>query len=153
MRQKRQNAILALISEKFIETQKELTTELMKMGYNVTQATISRDIRELRLVKSQTEDGRYRYVQSKVPGVPDGSSRIRVIFSNSVVSVDHALNIVVIKTLSGMAQPAAITIEAMDWPEVLGTIGGDDTVLVVVRDEKSASELALRLSKMLNGNG
>ncbi len=151
MRQKRHNAILALIKEKFVETQKELTEELLNMGYNVTQATVSRDIKELRLIKSQNEEGRYRYVQAHSRGVPDGGSRTRIIFSHSVVSVDYALNNVVIKTLSGMAQPAAITLEAMGWPEILGTIGGDDTVFVVVKNEKYAEKLTVTLRQMISG--
>jgi len=150
MRQKRHNAILSLINEKFIETQKELSAELIAMGFDVTQATVSRDIKELRLIKSQTEDGRYRYVQSGAPGIPDTSARIRTIFSNSVVSVDYAVNNVVIKTLSGMAQAAAITLESMDWPEVVGTIGGDDTVFVVVRNEQYAKKLTARLRLMID---
>lgn len=150
MRTKRQNAILSIIEGEFIETQNDLSDRLEKMGFVVTQATVSRDIKELRLIKRQTSDGRYRYIREGAPDVPgDKQNRIHTIFSHSVVSVDYALNNIVIKTLSGMAQAAAITIESMNRPEILGTIAGDDTVLLVARSEKDASELTETLKKMI----
>jgi transcriptional regulator of arginine metabolism len=150
MRQKRHNAILVLIKDKVIETQKDLTSELTARGFNVTQATVSRDIKELRLIKKQTEDGRYRYVQPSLQGISEGGSRVKTIFSHSVIKVDYALNSVVIKTLPGMAQAAAITLEAMDWQDILGTVGGDDTVLVIMRNERSAALLKQKLSTMID---
>ena len=150
MRTTRQNAILSLIEAKAIETQQELTDELISMGLNVTQATVSRDIKDLRLVKIQTVDGKYRYAHAgTAQGPTDDSSRIHAIFSHSVVSIDYAVNNIVIKTLSGMAQAAAITLEGMNLPEILGTIGGDDTVLVVVRSENHAKKLTEQLKKMI----
>ncbi len=149
MRTKRHNAILSIIKENFIETQQELSDKLSEMGFEITQATVSRDIKELRLIKAQAGDGRSRYVRAGSSGVADSSSRIRTIFSHSVLSVDYALNNVVIKTLSGMAQAAAITLESMAWPEILGTVGGDDTVLVVVRSEKDAAKLTKCLKNMI----
>lgn len=149
MKQKRHNTILSLISSKVIETQKELTDELTSLGFKVTQATVSRDIKDLQIMKRQTGDGRYRYTQGADLNPIKGGARIKTIFSNSVVSIDCALNQIVIKTLSGMAQAAAITIEGMERPEVLGTIGGDDTVLVVVRSEKEAKLLAEKLKELI----
>ncbi len=150
MRIKRQNAILTIIEEKFIETQQELSDELIRLGFNVTQATVSRDIKELRLVKSQSADGRYHYARAGAQNSLDSNSRIHTIFSHSVISVNYAVNNIVIKTLSGMAQAAAITLEGMNYPEILGTIGGDDTVLVVVKSEEDAKKLTDNLKIMIN---
>lgn len=151
MKQKRHNTILSLINSKIIETQGELTAELEKLGFVVTQATVSRDIKDLNLTKCQSGDGRYRYAQQGTSGsnAIGGGSRIKTIFANSVVSVDYAINQIVIKTLSGMAQAAAITIEGMNFPEMLGTIAGDDTVFVVVRSEREAKELCEKLGLMI----
>lgn len=150
MRIKRQNAILSIIEEQFIETQQELSDALIRMGFNVTQATVSRDIKELRLVKSQTADGKYHYARAGSQKSVDSNSRIHTIFSHSVVSVDYAVNNIIIKTLSGMAQAAAITLESMNYPEIIGTIGGDDTVLVVVKSEEDAKKLTESLKIMIN---
>ena len=149
MKVKRQAAILNIIKEKYVKTQEDLSSELIKMGFDVTQATVSRDIKELRLLKKQTGDGGYRYIKPENDNVPETTSRIRSIFSNSVISIDYSMNNIVIKTLSGMAQAAAITLEAMEWPEILGTIGGDDTVLVVLHDENSAKLVAKRLKTFI----
>lgn len=149
MKQKRHNTILSLIDSKVIETQSELTSQLLASGFHVTQATVSRDIKDLHIIKIQTGEGRYRYAQAGNSAYPKGGERVKTIFANSVVSIDYALNQIVIKTLSGMAQAAAITIESMDWSEVLGTVGGDDTVLVIVRTEQQASLLTSKLKKIL----
>ncbi len=148
MRIKRQNAILRLITEKNIETQQELTDELCQMGFDVTQATVSRDIKELRIVKRLNESGRYVYAQSGINSDADMNDRFLVIFEKSVVSIEYAVNNIVIKTLSGMAQAAAAAIDAMDFPEVVGTIAGDDTIIMVVRSEESARKLVYRLRNM-----
>ena len=149
MKQKRHNTILSLISSKVIETQKDLTDELNALGFKVTQATVSRDIKDLQIMKRQTGDGRYRYSQGTDSNPIKGGSRIKTIFSNSVISIDYALNQIVIKTLSGMAQAAAITIEGMERSEILGTIGGDDTVLVVTKSEKDARALTEKLKELI----
>ena len=150
MKQKRRNTILSIINSKTIETQSELTQELLNMGFTVTQATVSRDIKDLHIIKCQTGDGRYRYAQAGASGFQNGGDRIKSIFANSVLSVDCALNQIIIKTLSGMAQAAAITMESMSRPEVLGTVAGDDTVLVIVRSSKQAQALAARLQDMID---
>ncbi len=148
MRIKRQNAILRLITEKNIETQQELTDELCQMGFDVTQATVSRDIKELRIVKRLNESGRYVYAQSGINSDADMNDRFLVIFEKSVVSIEYAVNNIVIKTLSGMAQAAGAAIDAMDFPEVVGTIAGDDTIIMVVRSEESARKLVYKLRNM-----
>ncbi len=148
MRIKRQNAILKLISENSIETQQELTDALREMGYDVTQATVSRDIKELRILKRLNDSGRYVYAQSGINSDADMNERFNIIFEKSVVSVDYAVNNIVVKTLSGMAQAAAAALDAMDLPEIVGTIAGDDTIFMVVRSEESARRLVYKLRSM-----
>ncbi len=148
MRIKRQNAILKLIGENSIETQQELTDALCKIGYDVTQATVSRDIKELRIVKRLNESGRYVYAQSGINSDADMNERFNIIFEKSVVSIEYAVNNIVVKTLSGMAQAAAAALDAMELPEVVGTIAGDDTIIMVVRSEESARRLVYKLRSM-----
>lgn len=148
MRIKRQNAILKLIGENSIETQQELTDALREMGYDVTQATVSRDIKELRILKRLNDAGRYVYAQSGINSDADMNERFNIIFEKSVVSIEYAVNNIVVKTLSGMAQAAAAALDAMDFPEVVGTIAGDDTIFMVVRSEESARRLVYKLRSM-----
>ncbi|MGN1098340.1 MAG: arginine repressor [Clostridia bacterium] len=148
MRIKRQNAILQLIGENTIETQQELTEALRDMGYDVTQATVSRDIKELRIVKRLNESGRYVYAQSGINSDADMNERFNIIFEKSVVSIDYAVNNIVVKTLSGMAQAAGAALDAMDLPEVVGTIAGDDTIIMIVRSEESARRLVYKLRSL-----
>ena len=148
MRIKRQNAILQLISENNIETQQELTDALCKIGYDVTQATVSRDIKELRIVKRLNDSGRYVYAQSGINSDSDMNERFNIIFEKSVVSIEYAVNNIVVKTLSGMAQAAGAALDAMDLPEVVGTIAGDDTIIMVVRSEESARRLVYKLRSL-----
>ncbi len=148
MRIKRQNAILKLIGEGDIETQQELTDALCKIGFDVTQATVSRDIKELRIVKRLNENGRYVYAQSGINSDADMNERFNIIFEKSVVSIEYAVNNIVVKTLSGMAQAAGAALDAMDLPEVVGTIAGDDTIIMVVRSEESARRLVYKLRSM-----
>ncbi len=148
MRIKRQNAILQLIGENNIETQQELTEALCKLGYDVTQATVSRDIKELRIVKRLNESGRYVYAQSGINSDTDLNDRFNVIFEKSVVSIEYAVNNIVVKTLSGMAQAAAAALDAMELPEAVGTIAGDDTIIMVVRSEESARRLVYKLRSL-----
>lgn len=148
MRNKRHEAILALIKELNIETQQDLTIALASVGFDVTQATVSRDIKELRLVKKLNGDGKYIYAphtQSSDEGVSDKMSSI---LRQSIVSVDYALNTIVIKTLTGMAQGAASVLDAMQFSECLGTIAGDDTIFVTARSEEAAQKLTKKLKNM-----
>ena len=148
MRIQRQNAILKLIGESNIETQQELTDALCKIGYDVTQATVSRDIKELRIVKRLNDSGRYVYALSGINSDSDMNERFNIIFEKSVVSIEYAVNNIVVKTLSGMAQAAAAALDAMELPEVVGTIAGDDTIIMVVRSEESARRLVYKLRSM-----
>lgn len=128
----RQTKILELISKKEVETQEELAEGLKAMGIDVTQATISRDIKELRLVKVMAKSGKYKYatIGQSQEGVTD---RLNKIFENSVVSIDNAMNIVVIKTIPGAAQICASAIDYMGVDNIVGTLAGDDTVFVAIR--------------------
>lgn len=150
MRTQRQNTILKLISEHEIETQQDLAQLLAELGYQVTQATISRDIKELRLVKAQSESGRVVY--KSAAGISQGvvSDRLRSILSQSLVGVDYALNNVVIKTISAGASAAAAAVDAMELAEVLGCIAGDDTILVITRSEKGARKVYERLKSVID---
>ena len=148
MRNKRHEAILTLIKQQNIETQQDLTVALASVGFDVTQATVSRDIKELRLVKKLNVDGKYVYAphtQSSDEGVSDKMSNI---LRQSIVSVDYALNTIVIKTLTGMAQGAASVLDAMQFSECLGTIAGDDTIFVTARSEEAAQKLTKKLKNM-----
>jgi transcriptional regulator of arginine metabolism len=149
MKFQRQSMILKLIEEESIETQKELTEKLKAAGLQVTQATISRDIKELRLVKVLDHDNKYKYAAATPEGMSDFTTRFRNIFRESVVSVDFAGYMVVIKTLPGVANAAAVAIDAMNMPNIVGSLAGDDTIFLVMREEKYASELCEDIKNML----
>lgn len=148
MKYDRHAKILEMIENNIVETQEDLADRLKAAGFDVTQATVSRDIKELRLIKVMAENGSYKYASINAQG-SNISSKHRTIFAQSVVKLDYAGNIMVIKTLSGMAQAAAAAIDAMDWPEIVGCIAGDDTIMVVVKSEENARELIVKFKKML----
>ncbi len=148
MKTRRQAMILDLINEHPIETQEELQKRLKESGFNVTQATVSRDIKELRLLKSLSNDGKYRYT-SITKSVSDVKGSINGFFNNSVISLKSAQNMVVIKTLSGMAQAVCASIDSMELGGVLGTLAGDDTIFIVAIDTERASSLVIELKKYL----
>ena len=141
----RREAILKLIASENIATQNELSRRLEDEGFAVTQATISRDIRELRLVKTAGPGGVYHYQVSKPQEKYHASHKFYSLYRDSVTSVDYAQNLVVIHCYTGMAQAVCATIDGLEWPGVLGTIAGDDTVLVITRDEMCAGELTQTL--------
>ncbi len=128
----RQTKILELISKKEVETQEELADGLKAMGIDVTQATISRDIKELRLVKVMSKSGKYKYatIGQNQEGITD---RLYKIFENSVVSIDNAMNTIVLRTIPGAAQICASAIDYMGVDDIVGTLAGDDTVFVAIR--------------------
>ena len=139
MKEERQAKILELICEEDVETQDDLIQKLELAGFHVTQATVSRDIRDLKLVKGASPRGGYRYIlpakQSK--STPDFSSSL----TTSIVHVDHARNIVVVKTFPGMANAVAACIDSMHLTEIIGSVAGDDTILAVVRTDEEAEML------------
>lgn len=147
MKYSRHAKILDIIEKNVIETQEELAEKLKEAGIDVTQATVSRDIKELRLVKVMDEEGRYRYATMSHSETTI-SNRLLNVFAESFVSVDYANNIVVIKTLPGMAPACASALDSLKWAEIVGTIAGDDTVMIVCRAEKFAEEMVEKLSKL-----
>ena len=147
MKSNRQNEIIQLISSRDIETQEELAAELRRMGYKVTQATVSRDIRELRLIKVASKGGGYKYAKPERHEAAV-SERLTRILTDSLVNVDHSGNTIVVKTLSGSANVAAEALDTLEWPEILGTIAGDNTIFAVVRNEADAGEVADRIRKL-----
>lgn len=148
MRAIRQNAILSIVAQKDIQTQEELSLELRALGYDVTQATVSRDIKELRLVKVRNDRGIVCYRADAQADSGDVEQRLRSILKHSMVSVDSAENDVVIKTLPGVAQAAAAALDAMRLKEIVGTIAGDDTILMIARSAKSAIDVMEKLKKV-----
>ncbi len=147
MKSSRQIAILDVISHAEIDTQEQLADALRRQGFQVTQATVSRDIKELRLVKVPSESGGYKYspadqADSKL------SERFRRMLADSVTSLSHAYNQIVIKTLPGSANVAAEAIDGMRWPEVLGTLAGDNTLLMILRDEAEVEAVLKRIEEI-----
>ena len=150
MKKRRQAKILDIIKNFNIETQEELQERLRESGFEVTQATISRDIKELRLVKELSDNGRYIYSSGKKSSTDSVSSRAAGIFADSVISVDNAINIVCIKCFSGMASAACAAIDSMQWNDVLGTVAGDDTIFVLCKTENAARNFTLNVEKSLD---
>lgn len=145
----RQSKILELIENNEIETQEELADYLRKMGINVTQATVSRDIRELRLIKVLSKNGKYKYAAmgQNVEGTTD---RLIKIFKNSIVSVDVAGHLLVLKTLPGAAQISGSAIDSLGIEGIVGTIAGDDTIFIAVSDVDKTLEIRDMFLKLLN---
>lgn len=148
MKARRQAKILELIKTQVIETQEELAEALGREGIPVTQATVSRDIKELQLNKVPTGDGRYRYALPEETA-PGSWERRRRIFQESLLSIDYSENIIVIKSLPGTAQGVASALDHLNWTEVLGTVAGDDTVMVVVRPKEATATVVDRIRKLM----
>lgn len=136
----RKEAILRIISEECVTTQTELLEKLNSEGFKTTQATVSRDIKALRLIKKPDEFGRSRYVADRADK-DEIFSKYSSVFGQSVISVDYAGNIVCVKCYNGMANAACATLDAMELEESVGTIAGDDTIFVLCRNEESAVNL------------
>lgn len=138
MKSERQQAILSIIAQREIETQEQLLEALKDTGIDATQATISRDIKQLRLVKELSSTGGYKYTAVQHRTDPGMEGRLRTIFRESVTSFDLAQNIVVLKTLPGLANAAAAALDSMELPELVGTLAGDDTAILIMRTNASA---------------
>ena len=145
MKSKRQEEILALIQEQNIETQNQLIEALRKRGVKSTQATLSRDIRELRLVKQRSADGTSRYAAAEVAPAPEMSQGLKENLRQTVTGVYACQNLVIIKTLPGLADAAGAAIDAMKLPDMLGCISGNDAVAIVARGEQEAERLCYDL--------
>ncbi len=150
MKSQRQAKIMEIISTRNVETQEQLLESLREAGYHSTQATISRDIKELRIVKELTSMGTYRYTTAQGDVTSSFSTRLNTIFRECVTGLDYAQNIVVIHTLPGLASAAGSAIDAMDLSVVLGCLAGDDTVMVVMRDNNAAAAFCGELKNLVN---
>ena len=144
---RRHQRILDIVRSKPIQTQEDLSAELAREGLSVTQATISRDIKELRLIKAPVGDGSYRYTIPIDRNIDDINRRIERVFREAVMSVEDSDNIVVIRTLEGAAQAVGAIVDDLDWPEVVGSLAGDDTIFVVVKPADKALEIMARFNK------
>ncbi len=147
MKRRRQEKILEIIETQAVETQEELAERLKEAGFQVTQATVSRDIRELQLSKVSAEPGRQKYSVLKRDEGQMGNRYVRVL-REGFASVDMAQNLVVIRTVSGMAMAVAAALDAMKFPEVLGCIAGDDTIMVAARTTEDAGELVAKIKEI-----
>ena len=149
MKSTRQAMILELISQQDIETQNQMMEALKERGIKSTQATLSLDIKELRLVKELSPSGSYRYVVVNRDELSDYDIRLRKIFRECVISYDYAQNLVVLHTMPGLANAAASALDHMSVPELVGTLAGDDTVFLAMKTNEAASLFYLEIEAML----
>lgn len=147
MKKKRQNKLIEIIQNNVIETQEQIAEMLNAAGFKVTQATVSRDIRELRLTKRATPDGRHKYVyiQDSV-GMDD---KYADVLRAGFISMDQAQNILVIRTVSGMAMAVAAAIDALEFDEIVGCIAGDDTIMAAIRTNEDVVRVMDSLNEMM----
>lgn len=149
MKTRRQKKIQELITNEVIKTQDELAQRLLEEGFNVTQATVSRDIKEMGLFKISESGDEYRYAirtETQPPGYQD---RLKRMFKEVVVSFDSSENIIVIKTIPGNAQAMALLLDNIGWREVIGTVAGDDTIFLLVKPKEQTETILLRLSELI----
>ena len=149
MKASRHARIKEIIDNQAVETQEELAEALRRKGIEVTQATVSRDIKELMLIKIPSGDGRYRYAFPPEQNVVFSHSRLEKTFQDSVVSMDHSLNIIVIRTVPGLAQAVAYAIDVSKWPEIIGTVGGDDTIFVLVKPPEATEKVLAKFKALM----
>lgn len=152
MKLARHEKIIELIKEYDIDTQEELAARLNEAGFKVTQATVSRDIRALKMTKVAGRNGKSRYaiLEEHTPDLL--SDKYARVLKEAVVSMNIGQNIIVVKTISGMAMAAAAALDSMKWPEILGCIAGDDTIICVVKTSEQAPGVVQKLSGILSGN-
>ena len=148
MKISRHSKILEIIENNQIETQEELAEQLKNKGVNVTQATVSRDIKELRLIKVLSDDGRYKYAAMKDQNTMM-TERLLKTFAETVLSIDYSGNIIVIKTISGAANSAGEAIDAFDIKEIVGSVAGDNTIFILVRNAENVTGIIERFKKLM----
>ncbi len=149
MKSERQAEILKIIQAGDVETQEQLLLELEERGFRATQATISRDIKELRLVKELTSRGGYRYAVSEQRSAGTTDARLRNILREGVISVDFAQNIVVVRSMPGTANAVLAALDSMEIPQMLGSLAGDDTGILIMRDTAAAEEFSREVHQLL----
>ena len=150
MKSQRQAKIMEIISNRNVETQEQLLALLQDEGFRATQATISRDIKELRIVKELTSLGTYRYTVANSEVGSSFSTRLNTIFRECVTGFDYAQNIIIIRTLPGLASAAGSAIDAMNMSMVVGSLAGDDTVMIVMRDNNSAAAFCGEIKNLIS---
>ncbi len=148
MKNQRQRKILELIKAYNIETQEDLVAKLKNEGFDFTQATVSRDIKELGLIKVAADDS-YKYFQVSESGQGDNHTRLMRYFLDSVINIDYSENLIVIKTLPGVANAIASCIDNIHWPEIIGTVAGDDTILLIIKPKEAITKVLNALNKLL----
>lgn len=148
MKNDRQRRILEIVEREPIDTQEQLQQKLMEQGVSCTQATISRDIKQLHLIKEPIGQGRYRYTVSSQRNRLNVADKLRSIFRESIISVDQAQNIIVIKTMAGLANAAAAALDSMNISDMVGSLAGDDTALLVMHDAESARSFCEEIHEM-----
>lgn len=149
MKSDRHNKILELITDHTITTQEELLERLRTLGFAVTQATISRDIKELHLIKRQSKDGRYCYARPHQEQSNGDIGEFKALFLQAVLQIDYAENTVVIKCRAGMANAVCVSLDAIHWKGLVGTLAGDDTIFILMRTREDSVEMARQLSKLM----
>lgn len=149
MKNDRQTMILEIIAQENIETQEQLLTRLQTRGFRCTQATISRDIKQLHLIKEPVGQGIYKYAVSGNRATLNVAAKLRTIFRECIVSIDYAQNIVVVKTMPGLANGACSALDNMDMNDIVGSLAGDDTALLVMRNTEAAELLCQEIKDML----
>ncbi len=153
MKARRQSRIVAIVRGELVETQEDLATHLQREGFPVTQATVSRDIKELKLVKVPTGDGRYRYAPADEAAASPRGERMLRLFRECVTGWDASENIVVINTLAATAAGVAEAVDGLRAPEVIGTLGGERTVFVVIKPKQAVTRFLQRLEDILGARG
>ena len=148
MKSERQNRILELITKYEIETQEDMMEHLRQEGYMVTQATVSRDLKELKLSKTMTAHGNYRYALNTGRS-HTGTARLNSAMAESITHVDYSMNNVVLKTYPGLAQAVASADDSLNMHSILGCVAGDDTIIIVTRDEASSAEISTRIHELM----
>ena len=148
-RQTRQAKIKEIVEQSQIETQEELTAALRRQHIQVTQATVSRDVKELMLVKVPVGDGRYRYALPQERTAALSPDRVTRLLRDSVVGLDDSENLIVVKTLPGTANAVASVLDGIRWPEIIGTVAGDDSILVVVKPKETVPRVLGKLDAMI----
>lgn len=147
MKNRRHAKILELIAEHSIETQEDLAAELKQAGYEVTQATVSRDIKELGLIKTLAGDGGYKYASAALK--TDKKEHLHKLFAGTMLSIQAANNIIVIKTMQGSANTVAVVVDGLENKDILGCVAGDDTILVVVSSNEAVPEIMRLLNSLI----
>lgn len=151
MKRNRHDKIIEIIAKNVVETQEQLACLLKQAGYDVTQATVSRDIRQMKLTKQVTEDGRQKYVYTTADSDVMQDKYVSVLKAG-YLSMDTAQNLIVVRTVSGMAMALATAIDALDFPQVLGCIAGDDTIMVAFKNNEEATQVMNEMQKMIKEN-